>query len=124
MLKYWFICGGLFGFLAVAFEAFGANALSKRLSSDMTNEFELAIRYQMYHALALLVVALLQLHTGMKEFEIAGWAFIVGTLLFSGSVYMHAITGFRWLKGLIPMGGIVLLIGWGYLLFQSIKIVQ
>ncbi len=121
MLKFWLVCGGLFGFLAVAFGAFGTHGLAKRIPAERLEAFESAVRYQMYHALALLFIGILEHVLPGIRLDIVGWAFVVGTLLFCGSVYMYALTEMKWLDGVAPVGGIVLLIGWGWLVYQFLQ---
>jgi uncharacterized membrane protein YgdD (TMEM256/DUF423 family) len=118
--------GAVAGFLAVAFGAFGAHGLKDRLKpavSDSTEEaafklrrlenFETASRYNMYHALALVAVGMLAL-SGRPgtALSVAGWSFVFGTLIFSGSLYAYGLTGQRWLGAITPFGGVGLLIGW------------
>jgi uncharacterized membrane protein YgdD (TMEM256/DUF423 family) len=114
------------GFLSVALGAFGAHSLGDRfrvVESDpfdvrtqkerKLENFETAARYQMYHALALGLVALLAFQGGRgSALSTAGWSFTVGTLLFSGSLYAWVLTGQRWLVMLTPIGGVVFLVGW------------
>jgi uncharacterized membrane protein YgdD (TMEM256/DUF423 family) len=104
--------GALSGFVAVAAGAFGAHGLRGRLTDDLLAIFETAVRYQMYHALALLVVAAAAARGGGSALALSGWMFIVGTLLFSGSLYLLALTGARWLGAVTPLGGLALLVGW------------
>jgi uncharacterized membrane protein YgdD (TMEM256/DUF423 family) len=104
--------GAISGFVAVAAGAFGAHALKERLSAEYLAVFETAARYQMYHALALLVVALLLPLRPLGTLQWAGWLFVVGTILFSGSLYALALTGTRWLGAITPLGGIAFLAGW------------
>jgi uncharacterized membrane protein YgdD (TMEM256/DUF423 family) len=104
--------GAISGFLAVAAGAFGAHALRDRLSAEHLAVFETAARYQMYHALALLAVALLLPLRPLGTLQWAGWLFVVGTALFSGSLYALALTGTRWLGAITPLGGIAFLAGW------------
>src|SRR5947208_15385711 len=88
------LIGAIFGFLGVAFGAFGAHALKARLSPEMLAVFETGVRYQMYHAFAVLIVAAAIGHIGAARLlTIAGWAFFAGVLLFSGSLYALALTG-------------------------------
>ena len=104
--------GALSGFLAVAAGAFGAHALRARLSTDLLAAFETGARYQMYHALALLAVAwMLGRWPGPWPVR-AGWLFLAGTVLFSGSLYALALTGVRWLGAITPLGGAAFLAGW------------
>jgi uncharacterized membrane protein YgdD (TMEM256/DUF423 family) len=104
--------GAISGFVAVAAGAFGAHALKERLSAEYLAVFETAARYQMYHALALLVVALLLSLRPLGTLQWAGWLFVVGTTLFSGSLYALALTGTRWLGAITPLGGVAFLAGW------------
>ena len=100
------------GFLAVAAGAFGAHALRASLTAELLGVWETAARYQMYHALALLgVVGVLARWPGPLAVA-SGWSFTVGILLFSGSLYLLAISGVRWLGAITPLGGLFLLTGW------------
>ena len=104
--------GALFGFLAVAAGAFGAHALRARLSPDDLAIFETAARYQMYHALALVAVAWAGTRWPGGAANAAGWLFVGGTVVFSGSLYVLVLTGTRWLGAITPLGGLALLGGW------------
>lgn len=103
--------GALFAGLAVAAGAFGAHALRTRLEPGDLEIFETAARYQMYHGLALLAAAWL-LDRGIAQAGIAAWGFTLGTLVFSGSLYLMVFTGMRWLGAVTPIGGVALLVGW------------
>jgi uncharacterized membrane protein YgdD (TMEM256/DUF423 family) len=109
--------GALFGFLGVALGAFGAHALRTRLAPDLLAVFETAVRYQLYHALALLFVGLAAQRLGPQA-SLAGWLFTGGIALFSGSLYLLSITGARWLGAITPFGGLCFLTGWGLLLWS------
>lgn len=109
------LLGALAGFLAVALGAFGAHALRTRLSPDMLNVFETGVRYQMYHSLALLLVAATIPHLGGWLVRTAGWLFTVGIVLFSGSLYLLAATGITVLGAITPIGGLAFLAGWACL---------
>ena len=119
--------GSSYAFLGVILGAFGAHALKEQLTPDRLASFETGVRYQMYHALALLVVALLFQYLDERILKIVGWLFAVGVLLFSGSIYLLAcrdmigLTTYKWLGPITPIGGTLLIIGWGLLLFASIK---
>ena len=104
--------GSLSGLLAVAAGAFGAHALRQRLPSDMLSIFETGARYQMYHALALLAVALAASIRESPAIHLAGWCFVAGTVLFSGSLYLLAFTETRIIGAITPLGGIAFLLGW------------
>jgi len=103
--------GALFAGLAVAAGAFGAHALRNRLEPRDLEIFETAARYQMYHGLALLITAWL-LDRGIAQAGLAAWGFTIGTLIFSGSLYLMVFTGMRWLGAITPIGGVAMLAGW------------
>jgi len=108
----------ILGFLGVALGAFGAHGLRSRLTPDMLAVFETGARYQMYHVLALLIVSAAIGHLGAARLlSMAGWSFVVGILLFSGSLYALALTGTGVLGAITPLGGIAFLIGWACLAF-------
>ena len=107
---WWLGCG--FGLVAVAAGAFGAHALRTRLSAELLAVFETAARYQMFHALALLAVALLAARAPSSAASAAGWLFAAGVVLFSGSLYALALTGIRVLGAVTPLGGVCFLAGW------------
>jgi uncharacterized membrane protein YgdD (TMEM256/DUF423 family) len=111
--------GAMSGFVAVAAGAFGAHAVRDRLSAEYLAVFETAARYQMYHALALLAVALLLSLRPSGTLQWAGWLFVVGTTLFCGSLYALALTGTRWLGAITPLGGIAFLAGWIFLALSA-----
>lgn len=106
------LAGAISGFLAVAAGAFGAHALRAQLTPGQLLTFETAARYQMYHALALLAVAWASTRWPGLPVRAAGWLFIGGTVLFSGSLYILALTGARWLGAVTPLGGLLFLAGW------------
>jgi uncharacterized membrane protein YgdD (TMEM256/DUF423 family) len=116
MDRTFFLLGAVLGFLGVAFGAFGAHGLKNRLSPDMLAVFETAVRYQMYHVFALLIVAAAIGHIGSARLlVISGWSFFAGILLFSGSLYALALTGVGMLGAVTPIGGVLFLIGWASL---------
>jgi uncharacterized membrane protein YgdD (TMEM256/DUF423 family) len=98
--------------IAVILGAFGAHALRGRIVPDMLGAFEIGVRYQMYHALALLAVGLAVGRWPAPAITVAGWLFIAGTLVFSGSLYILALTGARWLGAVTPLGGVAFIAGW------------
>jgi uncharacterized membrane protein YgdD (TMEM256/DUF423 family) len=106
------VFGAISGFVAVAAGAFGAHSLRERLSAELLTVFETAARYQMYHALALLAVAWAAGRWAGTPLMLAGWSFVIGTILFSGSLYVLSITGIRWLGAITPIGGLAFLLGW------------
>lgn len=100
--------------IAVAAGAFGAHALRARLDARLLETFETGARYQMYHALALLAVAwaVERAGAGLTLAVTAGWLFVVGTVLFSGSLYALALSGVRGLGAITPLGGACFIAGW------------
>lgn len=107
--------GALSGFVAVAAGAFGAHALRDRLTTAMLDVFQTGVTYQMYHALALIGVGILLARfstDGSTWLTAAGWLFVAGSVLFSGSLYALALSGTTWLGAITPLGGIAFLIGW------------
>jgi uncharacterized membrane protein YgdD (TMEM256/DUF423 family) len=121
-MKLFAILGALFGGLGVAAGAFGAHALRARLDPRMLEVFETAVRYQMFHALALLAAAWLWQQTSTTAAQVAGWAFVAGILLFSGSLYALALTGVRGLGAITPIGGVAFLVGWAALVLASTRL--
>jgi uncharacterized membrane protein YgdD (TMEM256/DUF423 family) len=116
MDKTFLLVGAVAGFLAVGFGAFGAHALRGRLSPEMLAAFETGVRYQMYHALAILAVGLVLGRMGGWLFSLAGWLFTGGIVLFSGSLYVLALTGVTTFGAVTPIGGLLLLAGWACLI--------
>ena len=114
------LIGALAGFIGVAFGAFGAHGLRGRLSPDMLGVFETGVRYQMYHAFAVLVVALAAARFDGWMVRAAGWAFTAGIVLFSGSLYALALSGVTMLGAITPIGGLAFLIGWALLIALAI----
>jgi uncharacterized membrane protein YgdD (TMEM256/DUF423 family) len=132
----WLLAGAILGGLAVAIGAFGAHGLPRALHYDSTVEgseerrwldrrienFETAARYHMYHALAIVAVGLTLLWLGRGEAEaatsaplacqVAGWLFLAGIVIFSGCLYVLALTGQRWLGAVVPIGGVAFILGW------------
>jgi len=104
--------GALSGFVAVAAGAFGAHALRARIAPDLLAVFETGARYQMYHALALLLVAVAYAHRPAPALGAAGWLFTAGTVIFAGSLYALALTGVRAFGAITPVGGVCFLAGW------------
>jgi uncharacterized membrane protein YgdD (TMEM256/DUF423 family) len=121
MDRLFFVIGAVSACIAVGAGAFGAHALKSRLSADMLAVFEVGARYQMYHALALLACAWALTKWPGTLVNAAGWFFILGTLLFSGSLYMLSLTGLRWVGAITPLGGVALLAGWICLGAAAIK---
>src|SRR5438045_1109379 len=114
------LAGAVAGLIAVGFGAFGAHGLRGRLTPEMLAVFETGVRYQMYHALALLLVAALAPHMAGKAIAAAGWLFVGGIVVFSGSLYLLAVTGVTILGAITPIGGVAFLAGWASLIVASL----
>ena len=122
MDRRFFGLGAVSAFLAVAAGAFGAHALRDAVPPDRLEVWETAARYQMYHALGLLVVAYLAAQKDARAARLAGWLFVGGTVLFSGSLYLLAVSGITWLGAVTPLGGVAFLVGWLALAWTAIKL--
>ena len=107
--------GALMAGLGVGIGAFGAHGLRGRLTPEMLAVFETGVRYHMYHALALLATAALMTRVDGRAVVVAGWSFLAGILIFSGSLYALALTGVTTLGAITPIGGLAFLIGWACL---------
>ncbi len=106
------IAGALFAFVGVAAGAFGAHALRNRVPPDLLAVFETGVRYHLLHALALFAVAFVHNQWPGRAARASGWLFIAGIVIFSGSLYLLALTGERWLGAITPIGGLCQLAGW------------
>jgi uncharacterized membrane protein YgdD (TMEM256/DUF423 family) len=122
MVKIWLLLAAIFGFLSVALGAFGAHSLKNILDEYGKSVYEKALLYQMFHSMALFAVGVVQhLFKGIS-FSPAGIGFLIGILLFSGSLYVLAITGVKWLGAITPIGGLAFLFGWAWLLWALSKV--
>jgi len=114
----WLVTGSISGAISVAAGAFGAHALKAKLSPEMLNAFDVGVRYQMIHALALLIVGLLA--PRIPSVDTAGWLFLAGTVLFSGSLYALSLSGVKFFGPITPIGGLCLIAGWGVLAWRCV----
>ena len=112
MERFFFAAGALSAFIGVAAGAFGAHALKAKMTPDMLAVFEVGVRYQMYHAFALIACAWALTKWPGTLVTASGWLFIAGTIVFSGSLYALSLSGIRWLGAITPLGGLALLAGW------------
>ena len=122
MAKLFITLASLSGMLAVTFGAFGAHALRSRLDEHALGVYQTAVQYHFYHSLALLavgVIALSQPQTALLRSS--GYLFIVGIVVFSGSLYLLSMSGLRWLGAITPLGGLAFIAGWGCLAAASWK---
>jgi len=107
-----FAVGSLLAALGVALGAFGAHSLKTRIAPEMLAVFETGVRYQMIHALALLALAWAISRWPGRRLTTSAWMLLAGTLIFSGSLELLAVTGVRWLGAITPLGGVLLIAGW------------
>ena len=110
--RVFFVIGSVSAFLGVGLGAFAAHGLKSRLSAELLAVFEVGVRYQMYHALALIAVAWACTRWPGATVTASGWLFVAGTVLFSGSLYALSLSGVRWLGAITPFGGLAFLAGW------------
>jgi uncharacterized membrane protein YgdD (TMEM256/DUF423 family) len=111
----WLVTGAALGGLAVVLGAFGAHGLKARVEPELLAVFETGVRYHMYHALALLAVGLAAAKRTGRWLSAAGWLFVAGIGVFSGSLYLMTLTGGRWLGAITPIGGVAFILGWATL---------
>jgi uncharacterized membrane protein YgdD (TMEM256/DUF423 family) len=119
----WFLAiAALLGGTSVALGAFGSHALRERLTERALEIFETGNRYQMYHALALLLVGVLLSRAEFAQgwLTASGWSFLAGVLIFSGSLYALSLSGVKWLGAIAPLGGLAFIVGWGCLAIGSL----
>lgn len=121
MAKYWLLMAAIFGFLSVAIGAFGAHGLKDILDAYGKSIFDTAVLYQMFHTLALFGVGVLQISFPKSNFKLAGWSFVLGMVLFCGSLYLLSLTRLKWLGAVTPIGGIAFLVGWAALVYVAVK---
>ncbi|MBS1717964.1 MAG: DUF423 domain-containing protein [Armatimonadetes bacterium] len=115
MNRFCLISGAVAGCLAVVLGAFGAHGLKAIISADSLAIFETAVRYQMYHSMALLALAALPL--GSRR--LVGRLWVAGMVIFSGSLYVLAITGIKWMGAITPIGGVCFILGWARLAWEG-----
>lgn len=123
-MKFFIIAGAIHAFLAVAFGAFGAHALKERLSDRYLAIWETAVQYQMFHAIALIAIGIL-LHPNLLGasglLSGAGYAILIGIIIFSGSLFVLALSGIGILGAITPIGGVAFLVGWVLLIVAVVK---
>jgi len=120
--KLFLTLGGIAALAAVLIGAFGAHGLKERIATELMPVYKTGVEYHFYHALGLILVGLAAFHLPESGFlSAAGWAMTAGIVLFSGSLYLLALTGVRWLGAITPFGGIAFLLGWGLFALAAIK---
>ncbi|KYG75693.1 MULTISPECIES: DUF423 domain-containing protein [Roseivirga] len=116
------IIAGIFGALAVGLGAFGAHGLEATLTANgRLDTYETAVKYQFYHTLALLLTGILLMNINHDYFIWASWSFIIGMVIFSGSLYILSLTNVTWLGAITPIGGLALIVGWVFLILGASK---
>ena len=116
------LLGAINGGLCVLLGAFGAHALQSRLTADMQAIWSTAVQYHFYHSLALLLLGVLALHwPATALLRTSGWLMLAGIILFSGSLYLLALTGSRWLGAITPLGGTAFIAAWVVLCLAIIR---
>lgn len=121
MVRNFLTLGSAFAFLGVAAGAFGAHFLKTRISPEMLSVFEVGVRYQMYHALALIATACLQSRWPSRLIIISGWSFVLGIILFSGSLYLLSVLRIERVGMITPLGGFAFLVGWLLITIAAFK---
>jgi uncharacterized membrane protein YgdD (TMEM256/DUF423 family) len=115
------LIGAVSAFIGVAAGAFGAHLLKNRVASDMLSVFEIGVRYQLYHALALIACAWAITRWPGAWIAAAGWLFVGGTIVFSGSLYALSLSAVRGWGAITPLGGLAFLAGWACLAVAALK---
>jgi len=116
------ILGGILGALSVAIGAFGAHGLEATLTANTRVEtFETAVKYQFYHTLALILLGILMLNVQSNYFSYAGISFLIGIVIFSGSLYTLSLTNITWLGAITPIGGLAFIMGWVFMILGISK---
>lgn len=121
MQRTFLIIAAVSGLIAVVLGAFGAHGLKGRLEPKLLDAFETGVRYQFFHTFALIAVALLIEKLGAAQLVPAGWLFAIGIVLFSGSLYLLAVTSWKWLGPITPLGGLLFIAGWVMLLIAAVR---
>jgi uncharacterized membrane protein YgdD (TMEM256/DUF423 family) len=117
----WLIIGAIGAGLAVSTGAFGAHILEPIVSESVFITYQKAVRYQMYHSLGLILVALLAAQGLTKALNFAGWCFLIGMITFSGSLYLLVFTRVTWLGAITPIGGFAFVFGWISIAFSGFR---
>lgn len=120
MNRFFIIIGAINGLLAVALGAFAAHGLKAQLDAPMLAVFQTGVHYHSTHALALVLIGIIaQTLPTSKHLQRAGWALLIGIILFCGSLYLMAVSGLTWLGAITPLGGTAFLVGWGLLAWAA-----
>jgi uncharacterized membrane protein YgdD (TMEM256/DUF423 family) len=120
-MKIFLLLGVINGFLAVALGAFGAHGLEGKISEKALGTWDKAVTYQMFHTVALFITGLIGMKFQSGSLSMAGWLFLIGIILFSGSLYIYSTTGIKTFAMITPLGGVAFLIGWILLGYAIMK---
>ena len=120
-MKSWIVLGAFLAALAVILGAFGSHLLKIRLSSEDLAIFETGVRYHIYHALGLVMIGILGFHYPSNIIQLPAILFLIGIIIFSGTLYLIPLAGLRWLGAITPIGGTALIAGWIALVYNIIK---
>ena len=118
----WIVVGACFACLAVILGAFAAHGLKSKITSEDLAIFETGVRYQMYHSLGLILLGLIGFQTAQDIVFFPALMFIIGIIIFSGTLYLIPLTGLRWLGAVTPIGGTTFILGWSFLIYNLIKL--
>lgn len=122
MSRMFLFCGAVTAFLGVGLGAFGAHGLRDRLDASMLAVYQTGVQYHLIHALGLVAVGVLaQSAPASGALRLSGWCLLLGIVVFSGSLYLLAVTGQRWLGAITPFGGVVFLVGWAALAWAALS---
>jgi uncharacterized membrane protein YgdD (TMEM256/DUF423 family) len=121
MERLFVVLGSLSAAAAVALGAFAAHGLRSRVAPELLGTFEVGTRYHFYHALGLFAVSWVATRWPGGAATLAGWLFVAGTLVFSGSLYLLVLTGQRWLGAVTPLGGAAFIAGWLALAWSALR---
>ena len=122
MLKIGLLSGSIFASLSIILGAFGAHALKDQLSAYSLAIYEKAVLYQMFHSLGILLLTAIAKNMDVLDLSFSIWCFIIGIILFSGSLYILALTNVKWLGMITPIGGMLFIIGWFLVIFKSLSL--
>ena len=117
---HYFSIGAISGCIVVMLGAFGAHGLKDILDSYGKSIYDKAVLYQMFHTLAILALGIIEKVLPDVQLQLAGWAFLLGIVIFSGSLYILALTGIKWLGMITPIGGLLFIIGWIVLFIKTV----
>lgn len=123
-MRIFLIIGAIFGFLSVALGAFGAHLLEGNLPDDKLKTWEKAVNYQMFHTVPIIIAGLLLTKAQLSSLVWSAWLFILGTVLFAGSLYFYSTTGQRFLAMITPFGGVTFLIAWIFFGYGLVKVLD